>query len=144
MIRERVFSEMLRIRARKSELQAESRSYSRADPQNPNQIARKGPWMGFACFYRKPPLKPSWKKNKKKKNTRVFLFAKPLKRKDSEGKTYKKARKIGKQKKARKSKEKKSKDWRVRVIQKIGVGITNSNGHRKYRWGQYLINSQTI
>ena len=66
MIRGPLFSEMIRIQAQKSELQAESRSYgpksqsySRAEPQNPNRITRKGPRMGFRCFCRKPPLKPS-------------------------------------------------------------------------------------
>ena len=33
---------------------------SRGDIQNPNRIARKGTRMGFRCFYRRPPLKPSW------------------------------------------------------------------------------------
>ena len=32
-----------------------SQRYSRAEPQNPNRIARKGPRMGFRRFYRKPP-----------------------------------------------------------------------------------------
>ena len=32
---------MIRVSARKSELQAKSRSYSRAAPQNPNRIAQK-------------------------------------------------------------------------------------------------------
>ena len=43
MIRERIFGEMIRVQVRKSELQAESRSYgpkrqsySQADPQNLN------------------------------------------------------------------------------------------------------------
>ena len=49
MIRGRTLSEMIRIQARKSELQTESRSYSaksqsysRADSQNPNRITQKG------------------------------------------------------------------------------------------------------
>ena len=48
MIRGRIFSEMIRIQARKSELQAESRSYgpkvgdtAGQTPQNPNRIAQK-------------------------------------------------------------------------------------------------------
>ena len=57
-----IFSEMTRIQARKSKLQAESRSYGpkvgdtagqppRIRPESP----RKGPRMGFRCFYRNPP-----------------------------------------------------------------------------------------
>ena len=41
MIRGRIFREMIRIQAQKSELRAKSQRYSRADPQNPNQIAQK-------------------------------------------------------------------------------------------------------
>ena len=48
MIRGRIFSEMIRIQARKSELRAESRNYgpklgdtARADPQNPNRITQE-------------------------------------------------------------------------------------------------------
>ena len=58
------FSGMIRIQARKSEIQAESRSYRPKvgdTAQNPNtESPRKGPRMGFRCFCRKPPLKPSW------------------------------------------------------------------------------------
>ena len=67
MIRGRIFREMIRIRARKSELQAESRSYrpkvrdtARQTPRIRTESPRKRPRMGFRCFYRKPPLKPSW------------------------------------------------------------------------------------
>ena len=62
MIRGRIFSEMIRISARKSELQAESRSYGRKigdtagqTPRIRTESPRKGPRMGFGCFYRKPP-----------------------------------------------------------------------------------------
>ena len=60
MIRGLIFSEMIRIQARKSELQAESRSYRPKvgdTAQNPNQIAQKKAPNGVRCFYRKPPLK---------------------------------------------------------------------------------------
>ena len=67
MIRGRIFSEMIRIRARKSELQPESRSYgpkvrvySRADPQNPNRIARKRHPNRVLVLLQKTPFKPSW------------------------------------------------------------------------------------
>ena len=66
MIRGRPFSEMIRIRARKSELQGESRSYRPKVRVTAGQTGRvrteslrQGPGMGFRCFYRKPPLKPS-------------------------------------------------------------------------------------
>ena len=59
MIRGRIFSEMIRIEARKSELQAESRSCgpkvgdtARQTPRIRTESPRKGPWMGFRCFYR--------------------------------------------------------------------------------------------
>ena len=62
----RIVSEMIRIEARKSELQAKSRSYrpkvtvtARQTPGIRTESPRKGPRMGFRCFYRKPPLKPS-------------------------------------------------------------------------------------
>ena len=72
MIRGRIFSEMIRIQARKSELRAESQSYGpkvgvtagRA-PRLRTESPRKGPRMGFRCFYREPPLKPSWILRKK-------------------------------------------------------------------------------
>ena len=67
MIRGRIFSEMIRIQARKSELRAESRSYgpkvgvtAGQTPRIRTESPRKGPRMGFGCFYRNPPLKPSW------------------------------------------------------------------------------------
>ena len=67
MIRGRIFSEMIRIQARKSELQAESRSYgpkvgdtAGQTPRIRTESLRKGPRMGFRCFYRNPSLKPSW------------------------------------------------------------------------------------
>ena len=67
MIRGRIFSEMIRIQARKSELQAESRSYgpkvgdtAGQTPRIRTESPRNGPRMGFRCFYRNPPLKPSW------------------------------------------------------------------------------------
>ena len=66
MIRGRIFSEMIRVQARKSELQAKSRSYgpkvgdtARQTPRIRTEPPRKGPRMGFRCFYRNPPLKPS-------------------------------------------------------------------------------------
>ena len=66
MIRGRIFSEMIRIQARKSELQAESRSYgpkvrdtAGQTPRIRTESPREGPRMGFRCFYRNPPLKPS-------------------------------------------------------------------------------------
>ena len=64
MIRERIFSEMIRIWARKSELQAESRSYRPKFRVTAGQTTRirtesprKGPRMGLRCFYRKAPIK---------------------------------------------------------------------------------------
>ena len=67
MIQGRIFSEMIRIQARKSELRPESRSYRpkvRVTAGHPPRIRtespRKGTRIGFRCFYRKPPLKPSW------------------------------------------------------------------------------------
>ena len=66
MIRGRIFSEMIRIQARKSELQAKSRSYgpkvgdtAGQTPRFRAESSRKEPRMGFRCFCRKPPLKPS-------------------------------------------------------------------------------------
>ena len=62
-IRGRIFSEMIRIQARKSELRAESRSYrpnpfklTRADPQNPNR-PEKGPEWGLVASTETPPPK---------------------------------------------------------------------------------------
>ena len=67
MIRGRIFSEMIRIQARKSESQAESRSYgpkvgdtTRQTPRIRTESPRKGPRMGFRCFFWNPLLKPSW------------------------------------------------------------------------------------
>ena len=67
MIRAQIFSEKIRIQARKSELQAESRSYgpkvgdtAGQTPRIRTESPRKRPRMGFGCFCRKPPLKPSW------------------------------------------------------------------------------------
>ena len=64
MIRGQIFSEMIRIQARKSELQAESRSYgpkvgdtAGQTPRIRTESPRNGPRMGFCCFYRNPPLK---------------------------------------------------------------------------------------
>ena len=66
MTRGRLFSEMIRIQARKSELQAESRSYgpksqsySWTDPQNPNRISQKRVPNGASALLQKTPLKPS-------------------------------------------------------------------------------------
>ena len=66
VIRGRISSEMIRIQARKSELQAESRSHgpkvgdaAGQTPRIRTESPRKGPRMGFRCFYRNPPLKPS-------------------------------------------------------------------------------------
>ena len=54
MIRGRIFREMIRVSARESELQTESRSYgpkvgvtARQTPQYPNRIAQKGSRTGF-------------------------------------------------------------------------------------------------
>ena len=67
MIRGRIFSEMIRVQTRKSELQAKSRSYrpkvrvtAGQTPTSRTESPGKGPRIGFRCFYRKPPLKPSW------------------------------------------------------------------------------------
>ena len=63
MIRGRIFSEMIQIQARKSELQAESRSYGpkseiqRADPQNPKRIAQKRAPHGVQVLLQKPALR---------------------------------------------------------------------------------------
>ena len=60
-IRGRIFRAMVRIRARKSELQAESRSYRpkvRVNPQNPNRIAQKRPRMGLGASTETPPQSP--------------------------------------------------------------------------------------
>ena len=66
MIRGRIFSEMIRIQARKSELQAESRSYgpkvgdtAGQTPRIRTESPKKGARMGFRCSCRNPPLKPS-------------------------------------------------------------------------------------
>ena len=62
MIRGQIFSGMIRIRAQKSELQAESRRYrperSEIQPKIRTESPRKGPRMGFRCFCRKPPWSP--------------------------------------------------------------------------------------
>ena len=57
-IRGRIFSEMIRIWVRKSELQAESRSYrpkvgdtAGQTPRIRTESPRQGPRMGFRCFY---------------------------------------------------------------------------------------------
>ena len=62
MIRGRSASEMIQIQARKSELQAKSRSYGPKviviawqTPRIRTESPRKGPRIGFGCFYRKPP-----------------------------------------------------------------------------------------
>ena len=63
MIRGRICSEMIRISARKSELQAKSRSYrpkvrvtaGRPPKSEPN----KAPESGFGASAENPPLKPS-------------------------------------------------------------------------------------
>ena len=64
MIRGRVFSEMIRIQARKSELQAKSQSCgpkvrvtAGQTPRIRTESPRKGPRMGFMCIYREAPLK---------------------------------------------------------------------------------------
>ena len=60
-----VFSEMIRVSARRSELQAKSRSYRRVrvtagqTPRIRIEPPRKRTRIGFWCFYSKPPLKPS-------------------------------------------------------------------------------------
>ena len=62
MIRGQIFSGMIRIRARKPELQAESRSYRpkvRDTAQNPNRIAQERAQNGVQVLLQKPPLKPS-------------------------------------------------------------------------------------
>ena len=66
MIRGRICSEMIRIRARKSELRPESRSYgpkvrvtAGQTPRIRTESPRKGTRNGLRRFYRKPPLKPS-------------------------------------------------------------------------------------
>ena len=68
LIRGRIFSEMIRIQARKSELRAESRSYgpkvgvtAGQTPRIRTESPRKGPRMGFfwVLITEKPPLKPS-------------------------------------------------------------------------------------
>ena len=60
MVRGRIFSEPIRVSAQKSELQAKSWSYSRADPQNlePNH-PEKAPEWGLGASTQKPPLQPS-------------------------------------------------------------------------------------
>ena len=62
MIRGRIFSEVIRIQARKSELQPESRSYRpkvRVTAGQTPKIRTKSPGngtrIGFWCFCRKPP-----------------------------------------------------------------------------------------
>ena len=61
MIRVQIFSEMIRIRARKPELRTKSQSYSPADPpeSEPNR-PEKEPKSGLGASTEKPPLKPSW------------------------------------------------------------------------------------
>ena len=60
-------SEMIRVSAQKSELQTKSRSYrpkvrvtAGKTPRIRTESSRNGSRMGFRCFYRKLPLKPSW------------------------------------------------------------------------------------
>ena len=60
--------------------------------------------VGFSSNIRPDPQTLAFfffkkKEGKSRKKTRVFLFAEPLKSLEKEGKTHKKARKIGKQKK---------------------------------------------
>ena len=62
-----IFRKMIRIQARQSELQAESRSYGTQvgvtagqTPRIRTESPRKGPEWGSRCFYREPPLNPSW------------------------------------------------------------------------------------
>ena len=60
MIRGQIISGMIRIRARKSELQAESRSYRPKvgdTAQNPNRIAQKRAPNGVQVLLQKAPLK---------------------------------------------------------------------------------------
>ena len=64
MIRGRIFREMIRVSARKSELQprksdlqAKSRSYNGADPQNPNRISQEGNPNRVWVLLQKTPLK---------------------------------------------------------------------------------------
>ena len=65
MIQGHIFSEMIRIQTRQSELQAkigvtdQKSGLQLGRPQNPNRIAQKGPQMELRRFRRKPPLKPS-------------------------------------------------------------------------------------
>ena len=56
------------------------------------------PWPSNPCFFEKSKGKP-------RKKARFFLFAEPLQSLEKEGETHKKARQIGKRKKARKSKK---------------------------------------
>ena len=50
------FGPKVRVTGQKSELQAKSQSYRRADPQNPNRIARKkAPESGFGASAETPP-----------------------------------------------------------------------------------------
>ena len=67
MIRGRIFTWMIRVSAQKSELRAKSRGYkpkvrvtAGQTPRMRTESPRKGARMAFRCFYRKPPLKPSW------------------------------------------------------------------------------------
>ena len=67
MIRGRIFSEMIHIRVRKSELWPESRSYrpkarvtTGQTPRIRTESPKKGTRIRFKCFYRKSPFKPSW------------------------------------------------------------------------------------
>ena len=51
------FGPKVRVTDEKSELQAKSQSYSRADPQNPNRIAQKRDPNGVQVLLQKTPLK---------------------------------------------------------------------------------------
>ena len=75
MIRGRIFSEMIRIRTRKSELQAKSRGYRPIIRVTAGQTPRirtesPGKRMGFGCFYRKPLFKAFFNPDK------VYCFSK--------------------------------------------------------------------
>ena len=66
MIRGRISSEMIRIQARKSELQAKSRSYgpkvrvtAGQTPESELNRSEKAPKWGLGASTEKPPLKPS-------------------------------------------------------------------------------------
>ena len=55
------FGPKVRVTGQKSELRAKSQSYSLwQTPKIRTESPRKGTRIGFWCFCRKPPLKPSW------------------------------------------------------------------------------------